>query len=91
MFETIIGMASIFEINRRTIERWLNYLPKNEVDSIPIMPGRGVKTRLVGYEVEVAKQLEVHNQNFKDVVEYFDIHKSKKLRQKSLNGKKMMF
>jgi len=33
----------------------------SEVDSLPILTGRGVKTRLKGYEEEITKQqLELH-------------------------------
>jgi len=35
------------------------------VDSRPILPGRGVKPRLKGYEEEIAKQLKLHSRNIK--------------------------
>ena len=70
--QTIIELSGIFNVSRRTIERWLNGWSKNGMDSLPILPGRGVKTRLISLEVEVAKQLEVHNRNLKAVLEYFD-------------------
>ena len=83
---TITDLANIFDVNRRTIERWLDSWSKNGVDSLPILPGRGVKTRLVGYEVEVAKQLEVHNRNLKNVLEYFNKELDIKICLKTLQN-----
>lgn len=83
---TITDLANIFNVNRRTIERWLDSWSKNGVDSLPILPGRGVKTRLVGHEVEVAKQLEVHNRNLKNVLEYFNKELDIKICLKTLQN-----
>ena len=83
---TITDLASILDVNRRTIERWLDSWSKSGVDSLPLLPGRGVKTRLVGYEVEVAKQLEVHNRNLKNVLEYFDKELDIKICLKTLQN-----
>ncbi len=83
---TITDLASIFDVNRRTIERWLDSWSKIGVDSLPILPGRGVKTRLEGYEDEVAKQLEVHNRNLKNVLEYFDKEHNIKICLKTLQN-----
>jgi transposase len=68
---TIIDLANIFNVNRRTIERWFDNWLKNGVDSLFIQPGRGVKTRLRNYSSEVSQQLELHNRNLKNVLIYF--------------------
>ena len=52
---TITDLSKVFEVSRRTIERWLNDWAISGLDSLPILPGRGVKTRLKGYEEEIAK------------------------------------
>ena len=62
---TITDLSKVFGLNRRTIERWLNDWAVGGVDSLPILPGRGVKTRIIGYEEEIAKQLELHSRNIK--------------------------
>jgi len=36
-----------------------------------MVPGRGVKTRLKGYEKEVDEQVELHGRNLKNVLTYF--------------------
>jgi len=67
---TITDLSGIFDVNRRTIERWLDSWAKNGLDSLPIQPGRGVKTRLKGLESVVEKQLKEHNRNLKNVLAY---------------------
>ena len=47
---TITDLSKVFEVSRRTIERWLNDWAISVVESLPISPSRGVKTRLNGYE-----------------------------------------
>lgn len=69
---TIIDLSSIFNVSRRTIERWLNKWELRGFDSLAIEPGRGVKTRLKGFENEVSQQLELHNRNLKYVITYFN-------------------
>ncbi len=69
---TITDLSGIFDVNRRTIERWLDSWAKNGLDSLPIQPGRGVKTRLKGLESEVEKQLKEHNRNLKNVLAYLE-------------------
>jgi transposase len=87
---TIIGLASIFNVSRRTIERWFDSWAEKGVDSLPIATGRGVKTRLLGYEKEVAQQLELHNRNLKNVLIHFkekhNITICKKTLQNFLKG-----
>jgi transposase len=73
---TIIDLSNIFNVSRRTIERWYVKWETQGVNSLSIEPGRGVKTRLKGYEKEVSEQLELHNRNLKNVITYFkDRHK----------------
>ena len=87
---TITDLSSIFNINRRTIERWFGSWVLNGVDSLPIMPGRGVKTRLKGLEEEIAIQLEIHSKNLKNVLLFLEkkhnINICKKTLQNFLKG-----
>ena len=46
----ITDMATIFNVDRRTIERWFDKWKKEGMNSLPISTGRGVKTRLKGLE-----------------------------------------
>ena len=62
---TIIDMADIFDVDRRTIERWFDKWEKEGLNSLPITTGRGVKTRLKGLEDVLSKQLEIHSRNLK--------------------------
>ena len=68
---TIIDLANIFDVSRRTIERWFDSWVKSGISSLSILPGRGVKTRLKDYGIEVSQQLELHNRNLKNVLIYF--------------------
>jgi transposase len=65
---TIIDLASIFDVDRRTIERWFDKWEKEGLNSLPISTGRGVKTRLKGLEEVLSKQLEIHSRNLKNVL-----------------------
>jgi len=67
---SITDLSKVFEVSRRTIERWLDDWAKSGIDSLPILPGRGVKTRLKGYEEVIATQLELHSRNIKNVLLY---------------------
>ena len=67
---TITDLSNIFNVNRRTIERWFDGWNKNGVDSLPIANGRGVKTRLKGFEQEISEQLQIHSRNLKNVLQY---------------------
>ncbi len=69
---TITDLSGIFDVNRRTIERWLDSWAKNGFDSLPIQPGRGVKTRLKGLETVISEQLKEHNRNLKNVLAYLE-------------------
>lgn len=80
----ITDLSKVFEVDRRTIERWLNDWAVSGLDSLPILPGRGVKTRLKGYEEEIAKQLELHNRNLKNVLLYLEKEYNIKICKKTL-------
>lgn len=86
----IIDLAKIFSVNRRTIERWFDSWEKKGFGSLPVQPGRGAKTRLEGFEKEVAQQLELHNRNLSNVLDYFkkqhEILICKKTLQNFLKG-----
>jgi transposase len=69
---TIIDLAGIFDVNRRTIERWFDNWAKNGIDSLPIQPGRGVKTRLKGLETVISEQVQEHSRNLKNVLIYLE-------------------
>ena len=81
---TITDLSNIFGVSRRTIERWFDSWAINGVDSLPVFPGRGVKTRLKGYEEEVAKPLEDHSRNLKNVLHYFETEHNIKICKKTL-------
>jgi len=83
---TITDLSNIFGVNRRTIERWFNNWMKNGIDSLPIKHGRGVKTRLNGYEDEVSQQLELHNRNLKNVLTYFEKQHNISICKKTLQN-----
>jgi transposase len=68
----INSLASIFNVSRRTIERWYDSWAEIGVDSLVISEGRGAKTLLKDYSEEVSKQLELHNRNLKNVLIYFE-------------------
>ncbi len=65
---TIIDLANIFDVDRRTIERWFEKWEKECVKSLPITTGSGVKTRLKGLENVLSAQLETHIRNLKNVL-----------------------
>jgi transposase len=69
---TITDLSGIFDVNRRTIERWLDSWAKMGIDSLAIQPGRGVKTRLKGLETVIAEQLKDHSRNLKNVLTYLE-------------------
>jgi transposase len=69
---TITDLSNIFDVNRRTIERWLNSWAKKGIDSLAIQPGRGVKTKLKGLDKVIVEQLEEHNRNLKNVLTYLE-------------------
>ncbi|MBF2709492.1 helix-turn-helix domain-containing protein [Flavobacterium soyangense] len=68
----INDLASIFKVSRRTIERWFDSWAVIGIDSLGIAEGRGAKTILKDYSIEVSEQLELHNRNLKNVLIYFE-------------------
>ena len=83
---TIIDLAIIFDVSRRSIERWFDSWAETGVDSLSIMPGRGVKTRLNDYGKEVSEQLELHNRNLKNVLIYFKVQHNIIICKKTLQN-----
>jgi len=83
---TITVLSGIFLVSRRTIERWLDGWAKNGVDSLAIQPGRGAKTRLKGFETMIAKQLEEHSRNLKNVLTYLEEHLNVIICKKTLQN-----
>ena len=67
---TITDLSGIFDVSRRTIERWLDSWSEIGVNSLAIQPGRGVKTRLKGLDTVIAEQLKDHSRNLKNVLTY---------------------
>jgi len=68
----IKDLACVFNVSRRTIERWFDKWEEIGVDSLAVAEGRGAKTRLKDYVKEVSEQLEIHNRNLKNVLNYFE-------------------
>jgi transposase len=60
----------IFDVNRKTIERWFNSWDLQGVKSLSIVSGRGVKTRLIGFEEVIKQQVELHNRNIKNILTF---------------------
>ncbi len=83
---TITDLSIIFNVNRRTIERWFESWEKRGLDSLPIIAGRGVKTRLKGYNQEISEQLELHSRNLKNVLLYFEKQHNIKICKKTLQN-----
>ena len=83
---TITDLSNIFNVSRRTIERWFDKWDIEGVNSLPIMNGRGVKTRLKGFENEVSQQLEIHSRNLKNVLLYFEKKHNIKICKKTLQN-----
>jgi transposase len=69
---TITDLSGIFDVSRRTIERWLNNWAISGVNSLAIQPGRGVKTRLKGLDSVIVEQLKSHSRNLKNVLTYLE-------------------
>jgi transposase len=51
----INDLASIFNVSRRSIERWFDSWAEIGVDSLAISEGRGAKTLLKDYSKEVSE------------------------------------
>ena len=83
---TIIDMASIFDVDRRTIERWFDKWEKEGLNSLPITTGRGVKTRLKGLEEVLSKLLEIHSRNLKNVLLHLEEKHNIRICKKTLQN-----
>ena len=82
----ITDLAGIFNVSRRTIERWFDGWDKKGLESLRVQPGRGARTRLKGLEDEVAKQLELHNRNLKNVLDHLEKQHKIKICKKTLQN-----
>lgn len=67
---TIKDLSMIFDVERKTIERWFDKWDSEGVNSLPIASGRGVKTRLKGFEEVIKQQIELHNRNIKNILTF---------------------
>lgn len=67
---TIKDLAMIFDVERKTIERWFDKWESEGVNSLAIASGRGVKTRLKGFEEVIKQQIELHNRNIKNILTF---------------------
>ena len=83
---TIIDLANIFDVDRRTIERWFDKWEKEGVNSLPISTGRGVKTRLNGLEGVVSEQVEIHSRNLKNVLLHLEVKHNIRICKKTLQN-----
>jgi len=83
---TIIDLASIFNVDRRTIERWFDKWEKEGLNSLPITAGRGVKTRLKGFDEVISKQLEIHSRNLKNVLLHLEENHNIRICKKTLQN-----
>lgn len=67
----ITDLAKIFNVSRRTVERWFEGWGGKGFGSLPVRPGRGARTLLAGHEEEVREQLALHNRNLNNVLGHF--------------------
>ena len=67
---TIKDLTMIFDVERKTVERWFNTWELEGVNSLSIASGRGVKTRLKGFEEVIKLQIELHNRNIKNILTF---------------------
>jgi transposase len=67
---TIKDLSMIFDVERKTIERWFDKWDSEGVNSLSIASGRGVKTRLKGFEEVIKQQIELHNRNIKNILTF---------------------
>jgi transposase len=67
---TIKDLVMIFDVERKTIERWFDKWDFEGVNSLSIASGRGVKTRLKGFEEVIKQQVGLHNRNIKNILTF---------------------
>ena len=82
----IKDLSSIFNVSRRTIERWYDSWAEIGVDSLTISKGRGAKTLLKDYSKEVSEQLEFQNRILKNVLIYFEEQHNINICKKTLQN-----
>lgn len=89
----IKDLSAIFDVERKTIERWFNTWESQGVDSLSIASGRGVKTKLKGLEQVIDQQVELHNRNIKNILSFLkeehNIIICKKTLQNFLKGARL--
>ena len=83
---TIMDLASIFAVDRRTIERWFDKWEKEGANSLPITTGRGAKTRLKGLEKVLSKLLEIDSRNLKNVLLHLEEKYNIRICKKTLQN-----
>ena len=67
---TITDLSMIFDVDRKTVERWFKSWVLEGANSLSIASGRGVKTRLKGFEEVIIQQVELHNRNIKNILTF---------------------
>jgi transposase len=67
---SIKDLTMIFDVERKTIERWFDKWNLEGVNSLSIANGRGAKTRLKGLEPVIKQQIELHNRNIKNILTF---------------------
>ena len=67
---TIKDLTMIFDVERKTVERWFNTWELEGINSFSITSVRGVKTRLKGLEEVIKLQIELHNRNIKNILTF---------------------
>ncbi len=68
----INNLASIFNVSRRTIERWIVTWELHGEKSLKIQDSRGAKLLLKGLEDKIQEQLVIHNRNIKNILDYLE-------------------
>ena len=67
---SIKDLTMIFGVERKTVERWFDKWDSEGSKSLSIASGRGVKTRLKGFEEVIKQQIELHNRNIKNILTF---------------------
>lgn len=65
---TIKDLSIIFDVDRKTIERWFNCWDLDGVYSLPIASGRGIKTQIKSFEEVIKQQVKLQNRNIKNIL-----------------------
>ena len=67
---TLTDLSMIFDVDPKTVERWFNNWKLEGDNSLSIAFGRGVKTRLNGFEEVTKQQVELHDRNIKKILTF---------------------